>query len=216
MLLRALLVFLVVINLGVAAWWALRAPAPPSPPVELPAGVPTLQLLSEAPRRAWPRPPAKVAAKPVMPTQCFSFGPYVNPVVLRRAVERVRASGASARVREQLSGKPSGWRVFLPAQPTPEATRALSERIGAAGIEDYLLLPGDNGIALGRFSTETAAKRRQAALTDAGFPAQVAPLGDVTRESWIDAGGGAQLDGARMAQDIDAARMQPLECARLQ
>lgn len=216
MLLRALLVFLVVINFGVAAWWALRAPAPPSPPVELPAGVPTLQLLSEAPRRPVPRPAAKVAAMPVTPTQCFSFGPYANPAVLRRAVEHVRASGAIARVREQLNGKPSGWRVFLPAQATPEATRALSERIGAAGIEDYLLLPGDNGIALGRFSTETAAKRRQAALTDAGFPAQVAPLGDVTRESWIDAGGGTQFDAARMAQDIDAARAQPLDCARLQ
>jgi hypothetical protein len=215
MLLRALLVFLVVINLGVAAWWALRAPVPASPLVDLPAGVPKLQLLSETSRRALQRPAVVATAKPATPTQCFTFGPYANPAALRRAVERMRAAGATARVREQLNGKPSGWRVFVPAQATPEATRALSDRIGASGIEDYLLLPDDNGIALGRFSTEAAARRRQATLTDAGFPAQVAPLGDVVRESWIDAGGGANLDGARMAQDIDAARAQPLDCARL-
>jgi hypothetical protein len=215
MLLRALLVFLVVINLGVAAWWALRAPAPPSSSVELPAGVPKLQLLSEAPRRASQQRVVVAAPKPAAPTQCFSFGPYANPAALRRAVERLRATGATARVREQLHGKPSGWRVFLPAQATPEATRALADRIGAAGIEDYLLLPGDNGIALGRFGSEAAALRRQATLTDAGFPAQVAPLGDVARESWVDAGGGAQLDGVRMAQDLDASRVQPLDCTRL-
>jgi hypothetical protein len=215
MLLRALLVFLVVINLGVAAWWALRAPVPPLPPVQVPAGVPKLQLLSEAPPRALQRPAAAIAPKPAPPTQCFSFGPYANPALLRRAVERVRATGASAQIREQLNGKPSGWRVFLPAQATPEATRALADRIGAAGIDDYLLLPEGNGIALGRFGTEAAAQRRQSTLTDAGFPAQIAPLGDVVRESWIDARGSAGLDGARMAQDIGAARAQPLDCARL-
>lgn len=216
MFLRALLVFLIVINLGVAAWWALRAPSPPPPPVALPDGVPKLQLLSEAPRRA-ARPVAVPAAtpSPALPAQCFSFGPYANPSVLRRAVDLIQAAGARARVREQVQGKPSGWRVFFPAQATPEATRALADRIGAAGFDDYLVLPGGNGIALGRFATEPAALRRQVALANAGFPAQVAPLGDVTRESWIDAGAGTGFDGARVAQDIDAARVEPLDCARL-
>lgn len=215
MLLRALLVFLLVINLGVAAWWALR-PTPPSPPaVGVPAGVPTLQLLSEAPRpKAAPR-PAVVAADPV---QCFSFGPFPNPALLRRAVARLQATGARARVRDVVQGKPSGWRVFLPPQDSAEASRALGERIGAAGFDDYLVLgngPERNGIALGRFGSEAAARRHAADLAQAGFAAQVAPLGDVTRESWIDAGAGTGFDGARVAQDIDAARVEPLDCARL-
>jgi hypothetical protein len=217
MLLRALLVFLVVINLGVAAWWALRAPASPSPPVELPAGVPKLQLLSEAPRPAPRRAAALVTtARPDASSRCFSFGPYATPSVLRRAVERLRAAGAATRVREQVQGKPSGWRVFLPAQATPEATRALADRIGAAGFDDYLVLPEGNGVALGRFASEGAALRRQTALANAGFPAQVAPLGDVARESWIDARGATDFDATRVARDIDAARVQPLDCARLE
>jgi len=215
MLLRALLVFMVVINLGVAAWWASRPPAPPPPPVALPAGVPKLQLLGEMPRRALQRSVSAPAPRPAVPARCFSFGPFANPAGLRRAVDRLRAAGAATRVREQLKGKPSGWRVYLPAQATPEATRALADRVGAAGIEDYLLLPEGNGVALGRFGTEAAAQRRQSTLTDAGFPAQIAPLGDVVRESWIDAGGGASLDDARIAQDIGAAHAQPLDCARL-
>lgn len=216
MLLRALLVFLVVINLGVAAWWALRAPAPAAPPVELPAGVPKLQLLSEAPRATRRAAAAVAAPRPAAPSRCFSFGPYATPSVLRRAVERLRAADASTRVREQVQGKPSGWRVFLPAQATPEATRALADRIGAAGFDDYLVLPEGNGIALGRFASEGAALRRQTALANAGFAAQVAPLGDVARESWIDARVAADFDGVRIARDIDAPRAQPLDCARLE
>ena len=217
MFLRALLVFLVVLNLGVAAWWALRSPAPPAPPVELPAGVPRLQLLSEAPRRAAVR-AARSPAASNAPVRCFSFGPFDTPAVLRRAMARLQSAGAVARVREAMSGTPNGWRVFLPPQPTSEAARALADRIAAAGFDDFLVLaegPERNGIALGRFGTETAAQRHADALAKAGFAAQVAPLGDVARTSWIDAGAGPDFDGTRVAQDVDAAQAQPLDCARL-
>ena len=49
MLIRALIVLLVVLNLGAAAWWLTRpAPTPPAEP-PLPAGVARLQLVNEAP-----------------------------------------------------------------------------------------------------------------------------------------------------------------------
>ncbi|WP_149194675.1 SPOR domain-containing protein [Luteimonas suaedae] len=48
MLLRASIVLLLALNLGVALWWALRAPPAPDAAPEHPAGVPRLQLLSEA------------------------------------------------------------------------------------------------------------------------------------------------------------------------
>ena len=49
MTLRASLVLLVVLNLGVALWWGLRSDAPTAPAEEAPSGIARLQLLSERP-----------------------------------------------------------------------------------------------------------------------------------------------------------------------
>lgn len=60
MLIRALIVLLVVLNLGVAAWWITQPPAASPAPAPLPAGVARLQLLEEVA----PRPPAGTAPTP--------------------------------------------------------------------------------------------------------------------------------------------------------
>ena len=154
MILRALIVLLVVINLGIAAWWATRAPAPPSPVTEAPAGVPRLQLLREAPRPPAPR--AAAVTPPLAgaePTQCFSFGPYPTPAALRRAHARVQPEVSLARVRE-VAGRATGWRVFIPPMPTRIEAQAQVEKMRAAGIEDLLVMSEGsdaNGIALGRY-----------------------------------------------------------------
>lgn len=61
MLIRTLIVLLVVLNLGVAAWWITQPPAAPLPPAPMPAGVARLQLMGEAapgpPTTAAPTPP---------------------------------------------------------------------------------------------------------------------------------------------------------------
>lgn len=216
MILRALIVLLVVINLGVAAWWATRAPPAPPRPVEMPAGVPRLQLLHESPRplaaRATPATPAATA------TQCVSFGPYPTPAALRRAHARVLPQVLRAQVREVTAGEATGWRVFLPPLPTRAEAQALAERMTTAGIDDLLVMAdGDqaNGIALGRYRSEDTARRRQQDLQAAGFSVQVAPLGDVATEGWIDVAAGTAFDRARVAQDIAAAQAQPLDCATL-
>ncbi|AJC46286.1 hypothetical protein [Xanthomonas sacchari] len=60
MLVRALLVVLTILNLGVAVWWAMQPPTPPPVPMPaVPAGVATLQLVNETPApAAAPTPPA--------------------------------------------------------------------------------------------------------------------------------------------------------------
>ena len=69
---RALLVLLVMLNLGVALWWLLR-PAPPTPPAQAqPAGVPRLQLLEE--RAAAPVPPAAPTPAPEVPVDADGDG----------------------------------------------------------------------------------------------------------------------------------------------
>ncbi|HEY5803843.1 MAG TPA: SPOR domain-containing protein [Lysobacter sp.] len=64
MLIRALVVLLIVLNLGVAAWWTLRAPPPGPPAIEQPLGVAPLRLANEG--QASARPAAAVAPAPVV------------------------------------------------------------------------------------------------------------------------------------------------------
>ena len=71
MLIRALIVLLIVLNLGVAAWWISRpiAQAPALP--EQPAGVARLQLLAEirATAKAMPAPSASAVAVVPAPSE---------------------------------------------------------------------------------------------------------------------------------------------------
>ncbi|MBB5942056.1 SPOR domain-containing protein [Xanthomonas sp. 3307] len=67
MLVRALLVVLTILNLGVAVWWAMQPPTPPAVPMPaVPAGVATLQLVNEAPAPA-AAPPLPAAAPVAVP-----------------------------------------------------------------------------------------------------------------------------------------------------
>ncbi len=214
MLLRAALVLLLVINLGVAAWWATRAPAPPAPAVIEPAGVPRLQLLAEV--AAPPR--AVVAALPVTPARCLSFGPYPTPAALRRAHERLQPQVLRAQARAATTGTPSGWQVWLPPQADRAQAQALAARIQAAGFDDlFIVAEGSeaHAIALGRYRDEPTAQRRQAALQAAGFDARRQPLGEVGSEWWLDVAVGADFDAVRAAQDSAAASTPALDCAQL-
>jgi cell division septation protein DedD len=102
--------------------------------------------------------------------------------------------------------------------PSRGEAQALADRMTAAGIDDLLVMSDGseaNAIALGRYRNEDAARRRQAALQAAGFTAQVAPLGDVSTQGWIDVAVGPAFDSARVAQDIAAAQVQRVDCATL-
>ena len=139
MLLRALIVLLVVVNLGVAAWWATRAPPPTLAAATQPAGVPRLQLLREAPLPARRAPSPAVV--PAVSTQCFRFGPFATPAALRRAHARVLPQALRADAREEATGVASGWRVYMPPLSSRAEAQAIVDRLTAAGIEDLMLVP---------------------------------------------------------------------------
>ncbi|KGQ17858.1 Sporulation domain protein [Lysobacter dokdonensis DS-58] len=223
MMQRALIVFLVVINVGVAAWWASRSPRNQGAPIEAPAGVPRLQLLAEAPQRARPQTPAPstslaTAAIPA-DARCVSFGPFDNPALLRRAHERLQPQVLRANVRNVVVGAPRGWRVIAPPLATQEAAQALADRMTAAGLDDLIVMPTGvdrNGIALGRFGSEESARRRLAQVQAAGFDqAKVEPVGDVRTQGWIDVAATNAFDAALAARDSAAPRTEPLDCANL-
>lgn len=207
MILRAAIVLLLMLNLGAAAWWWLGdAGASASPPAAATPGAPGLRLVSEAasppgvpgPTRITApalAPPAATANPPSVPMpatdeQCLRFGPFADAAA-RDAARPALAPLASTLVARDIPGRASrGWWVFVPALPTREEARAVGERIKAAGITDwYVMADGEqaNSIALGRYGSEDAARRREADIRAKGFAAQAAPLGNRTPQWWLDA-----------------------------
>ena len=234
MLIRALLVLLVALNLGAAAWWISRRPPQSLALPAQPAGVPRLQLLSEhraqgvivSPAPAPPAaplspsestPPAAAVAAP--PRQCFSVGPFADELAAGAAARRIGVQATQLRPRAAAGKQASGYNVYLPPSPDRAAAQALAQRIGAAGFDDYLVVSsGDlaNGIALGRYRSREGAERRQSALTAAGFAAQLQPIGDEgPRQWWLDMAAADGVTGTQLKDLAAAAQSRVSDCAVL-
>lgn len=231
MLIRALIVLLIVLNVGVAVWWISR-PEPPLPALPAqPEGVPRLQLLSEsgktaapppaqAPVPVAPPPPAAVAAaEPATPAQCFSVGPFADQAAANSAATRIGSRITRGDPREVPGKTAQGYNVVLPPQADREAAQALAQRIGAAGFDDYLVVNSGaqaNGIALGRYRSREGAERRQAALRAAGFDAQLQPIGNEgAAQWWLDVAAAAGVTASGLRNGAGAAQSRSLDCALL-
>jgi hypothetical protein len=195
MLLRALLVLLVALNLGVAAWWIARPGPAETPRAEAPSGVPRLQLLSEVPQGTLPEP---------VPVLCMRFGPYAaDDAQLAGARDHLSPRVMSVRTITESRAPASRWRVMLPPSADEDAA-ALVERLVAAGFGDVQPVregPEAGSVALGLFGGEAAARAHRDRLVAAGFPAQVHADGGDRR--WLVAG----LDAAQALDvDVDALR----------
>ena len=225
---RALFVLLLVLNVGVAAWWATRAPPSPPLPVELPHGIARLQLVGEAPdgttaiaAASTPAasPTATSASTSVVATkaaQCVSFGPYPDEQAADLAQSRLQALAQRVVARAQPRGSARGWRVMLPALPDTAQAEATAARIAAAGFTDYFVVREGseaNSIALGRYGNESAARRRAEALVAAGFAARAEAIGGTV--TWLDVLATADLDVPLAQQLAVAPERRPLDCATL-
>ncbi|GAB3735313.1 SPOR domain-containing protein [Luteimonas pelagia] len=209
MLSRALLVLLVILNLGVAAWWIARpVPSPGAGPVQ-PDGVARLRLASEVPADARPPPPPE-------PVLCLRVGPYTADMDI--AASRARLAEVASAVRETVERgeAPTRWRVMLP----PDAGAAPEDRIArlaSAGFDD--VQPVQTGeeagsIALGLFSGEVAARAHRDRIQASGFPAQLHADGGETR--WLlvafDAAQAVDVDASALRARASALRAVEVPC----
>lgn len=215
MLIRALIVLLLALNLGVAGWWLLRAPPAPPQPESLPPGVARLQLVGETPTSTTN---TNAPRAPALPTQCIGFGPFASnavaparrqlqPLALRITERRVYASPARS------------WRVFTPPFADAAAVEAAAGRVAAAGFNDYFVVrDGDeaHSLALGRYNSETTARARVASLAAAGIAARAEPVGSGPSTTWLDVAAAADFDPAQAQALTAARRREPLDCGSLQ
>lgn len=261
---RALVVLLVVLNVGIAAWWLSKPAAVAAPEPVMPDGVPRLVLLAEsAPGArvaggsaaagsdaatpgavagdasaapAGDNPAAEAATTPAIGTtgssgsapggsdaaatdadaaasdataaapapdspRCFTAGPFTDPAARDAARTALAANGATAITARETTTAARGWRVAIAPLADRPAAEAVADRIRAAGIDDYMIVPAGsadaNGIALGRYGSERAARARESALREAGFAAATAqPIGDAATRHWLDLRAGPGIEPA--------------------
>jgi len=217
MLIRALIVLLLVLNVGVALWWLLRDPAPVASPEASP-GVARLQLVDAPSAGAGGDPSPAPPPASVVVTQCHSFGPFEDEATLEKAQSRLQPVVAQLQRRTTWAGTARNWRVYLPAFADIAAAETVANDIAEAGFLDYYVLrDGEQAgsVALGLFRNEAPARERQAALAAAGFDAQVAPVGAGPPRYWLDIGAGEFFDAPVFAEVVGAGGLEPLDCSEL-
>lgn len=231
MLIRALIVLLIALNLGAAAWWITRpAPSPAMTPRQ-PEGIARLQLLSERKPvlvavASAPSVPAELPATPpvALPAtaeaaQCVSLGPFPDAASAAKAGASLSSQSTRQRTREIAGKAATGYQVTLPPSVDRASAQALAGRIGAAGFEDFLVVASGeqaNAVALGRYGSREAAERRQSALQAAGFPAQLQAIGaESAAQWWLDLAVAPGTNDQQLKTLAAAAQARSLDCSAL-
>lgn len=199
MLLRALILLLVCMNLGVAIWWAAHR-EPPRP--ALPAtdvGVSSLTLLSESERQPLSDSAELSAAPEALSAEsvCLSLGPFSTPADLRRAMNALLPKVERIQYREVAAVALRGYRVFLPAAGSRAQALETARALSARGVSDYYVVTaGDqqNTVSLGIFRELDNATTRHDAIAALGYNPTVEARTEQVPQWWIDLAATADFD----------------------
>ncbi len=215
-MLRALVLLLLCMNLGVAAWWIWhREPVA----IVLPAtdkGVSSLTLLSES-----ERPPVVAATElDTVPEpasanlQCLSLGPFATPADLRRAMNLLMPKVERIQFREVAAVALRGYRVYLPAAGSRAEALEVARALAAHGVNDYYVVTaGDqqNTVSLGIFRDLENAKRRQDEIAAMGYNPTVEARTGQASQWWIDLAASADFQWQTVLPDTDL-KAAPAQC----
>lgn len=206
-MLRAVLLLLVCMNLGVASWWAWHhdRPLPRLPGNE--RGVASLKLLSEieTPPAAQAVDELNAAPDPLAAAaHCLSLGPFQTPADLRHAMNLLMPLVSRIQFRELPATAIRGYRVFLPAAGSRELALKTARELAAHGVTDYYVVTaGDqqDTVSLGVFRDLANAKQRHDQITALGYTAVMEPRTEDVPQWWVDIAATSELDWRALLPD---------------
>jgi hypothetical protein len=198
-LLRASILLLLCMNIGVALWWAAHREPPRLVLPKNESGVASLTLLSETERQPLAD-SAELSSEPetLSPQSvCLSLGPFSTPADLRQAMNALMADVERIQYREVAAVALRGYRVYLPAagsrEQALETARALSEK----GVTDYYVVTaGDqqNTVSLGIFHRLENAQQRHDAVAALGYNPTIEARTEQVPQWWIDLAAETPID----------------------
>lgn len=119
---------------------------------------------------------------------CQLVGPFAELLQAEYLVERLGALEVAASIRqlEVVDGRVF-WVYLKPEMSEKEALRRLYE-VQAKSIESYIISSGElaNGISLGQFGDDEAAKNQQVKVRELGYAAEIKEVPKTHNEIWVD------------------------------
>jgi hypothetical protein len=147
---------LVLLNLGLLAYFNLALILPSPPRVNLPEIKPEkIHLASTQEIAALPKPAEKLAQIPVA-TVCYQWGVFSGERV-SVAVTTAQQLGLSSTLKEQISMQARRFWVYRPPLISAEEAQAKAAEFKALGVENLLVVqepPWKNAISFGVFADE--------------------------------------------------------------
>ena len=199
MILRALVLLLLCMNVGVAVWWASHRDVPATLAPATDPNVPSLVLLREAERRPvsdsaeLAEAPAELSADAV----CLSIGPFATPAQLRLAMDLMLPRVERIQFREVPAVALRGYRVYLPPAGSRADALQTARALSAQGISDYYVITAgseQNRISLGSFRDLETATARRAVVAALGYSPVIEPRTEQVAQWWIDLAAAPGLD----------------------
>ncbi|MGE5624948.1 MAG: SPOR domain-containing protein [Bacillota bacterium] len=223
---RALLLALVLANLGVFAWYRWYVlPGETHPALAPPLGGEPLKLtseLTEAQRKTLAAAPApSTAAPPPAATQpapapstaavaaaqaCATYGPFADEDSVQQAESRLKQLNLTA-TEHTVTGKAKpGYWVYLPPFGSKKEADAAVALMKKRGVSDIYVVSDEanrNAISLGLFNQHEYAVQRIKELKKLGYHPQVTERFREEPRYWIDAKGPpASLPAADFFKDL--------------
>jgi hypothetical protein len=191
-MLRALILLLACMNLGVAIWWVAHdEPVAASAP-STDRDVPSLILLGEVEQRRPAADAEELATAPELlrpDAVCLSVGPFATPADLRLAMDTLLPKVERIQFREVAAVALRGYRVYLPPAGHRAEALGVARALSAKGISDYYVVTAgsqQNTVSLGIFRELENATQRRDEVAALGYAPIIEPRTEQVPEWWID------------------------------
>lgn len=193
---RALLILLVMANIGYFAWYNYFKPASPVPvtrnePVS--AKLPGLTLLGEAGAAQSGR-KAAAGSLPDAGANLMLLGGFIEQETAGALRQRMLGLGINGQViRQEMPAEQEYW-VYLPPLSSRAATLRLLKELQARKLDGFLIAQGElaNGISLGIFPHENSAEAILERLRQGGYQAQIKKISRKQAIYWFEVSSGGE------------------------
>lgn len=180
---QALLVILLLLNLGI---FALNVWGPSDEPAPLPltdATIPTLNLVKDI------EPAVYSAASGGSPSSCYTIGPYLSQRVADEVMTKVRNYGLAVSLRSLRTLETLNYLVYIPPLPSHAEAEAVVQDMKRFEVKEQTVIeagPYQNAISLGFFEDLDKAKRHAEYIRYLGYDARYTEQKAPREVQWLD------------------------------